>query len=113
MKGSSMNNIKSKKRQSTQHLYQQGLSWRQMVTVMNENELNYQKEKISSNMSARGEYLRIMEKLSSYVWQFYHPGENPNSPTNKKHITDIAKSDYFAELISDALYSKTKNNQNK
>jgi hypothetical protein len=79
------------------------LKWRQMSEEMNKRGLHRTAGEKLSVMSAHGEFYKIMEKLSTEVWKYYHPGEDPRDADNKKMIKNIARSDYFAELVQGAL----------
>jgi hypothetical protein len=86
-----------------------GLTWREMQLKMNHDKLHKDPNKpLKQPARAQDEFLSIMEKLSQAVWQYYHPDENPNAIENKKRIKQIAKSDYFSDLIEDALFMKDK-----
>ncbi len=103
-----MNKIKKHRNRKHPIMPRRGLSWEKMVSKMNEDKLMPEGQQISSKMSAVGEFNRIMIFLSEQVWKAYHPGENANLPANKKLIREIARSEYFNELVEDALWCRDK-----
>jgi hypothetical protein len=99
-------NVKNKKFSRTRTA---GLTWREMQDKMNQDKLHKDPSRpLKQPARAQDEFLSIMEKLSQAVWQFYHPEGNPNAIENKKRIKQIAKSDYFSELVENALCMKDK-----
>jgi hypothetical protein len=83
-----------------------GLGWKDLRLKMNEEKLTKTGKPINSNMSSREEFFKIMEKLSKSIWCKYHPNEDPNEPENKKHIKNIARSEYFSILVENALFEQ-------
>ena len=107
----------SSKNKTYQTRNREALSWQKMMQIMNTKKLHKDPNKpLKQIPRARDEFIQIMEKLSvtdtdsvhSSVWQHYHPDENPYQRNNLKTIKEIAKSDYFADLICDALFMKDK-----
>jgi hypothetical protein len=82
-------------------------TWQKMYEIMNRDKLHKDPNKPLKHVPrARDEFLQIMEKLSMHVWQHYHPGEDPYQKQNLKTIREIAKSEYFEDLICNALFMK-------
>jgi Rps23 Pro-64 3,4-dihydroxylase Tpa1-like proline 4-hydroxylase len=99
----------SSKNKTYQTRNREALSWQKMMQIMNTKKLHKDPNKpLKQIPRARDEFIQIMEKLSMHVWQHYHPDENPYQRNNLKTIKEIAKSDYFADLICDALFMKDK-----
>ena len=99
----------SSKNKTYQTRNREALSWQKMMQIMNTKKLHKDPNKpLKQIPRARDEFIQIMEKLSMHVWQHYHPDENPYQRNNLKTIKEIAKSDYFADLIADALFMKDK-----
>jgi hypothetical protein len=99
----------SSKNKNYQTRNREALSWQKMMQIMNTKKLHKDPNKpLKQIPRARDEFIQIMEKLSMHVWQHYHPDENPYQRDNLKNIKEIAKSDYFADLIADALFMKDK-----
>ena len=85
------------------------ITWHEMFNIMNRDQLHKDPNQPLKHVPrARDEFLGIMEKLSRAVWQHYHPDEDPNLKHNRKIIKEIARSDYFSDLIEDALFMKDK-----
>ena len=88
-------------------LHHRHLTWQEIMHIMNRDKLHKNPNKpLTQIPRARDEFISIMEKLSMHVWQHYHPGEDPYDKNNLRTIKEIAKSDYFAHLIEDALWQK-------
>ena len=104
-----MNTISKKSTKRPQFYNKQALTWEKLMHIMNRDKLHKDPNKpLKQVPRARDEFLDIMEKLSMHVWQYYHPDEDPNLKHNRKTIKEIAKSDYFADVICDALFMKDK-----
>ena len=109
-----MNTISKKSTKRPQFYNKQALTWEKLMHIMNRDKLHKDPNKpLKQVPRARDEFLGIMEKLSMHVWQHYHPGEDPYQRNNLKTIKEIAKADYFADLIADALFMKDKEQSNQ
>lgn len=98
--------MNAKNNQNNRH--QKNISFRKLLIEMNKDPIfekrgNRKKDgEYTSYMSAHNEFYNVMKKIATQLFKKFRPDETLNEE-NKKQIDYIAKSDFFEDLVKDAL----------